>query len=121
MLAKTELLRFLGFSTQGDFGPWTFYTGRRNQLVWFVKSPPLEPPSQLQTSRRNAFRLNGYLWRRLSPEHQNDWETAAKRAHLRINGHNLFTYWNLTKDDAAVRTVERLSHVKLIPLQFAIP
>lgn len=118
MLANTELLKYLGFSSQGDLGPWTFYTGRRNQLVWFVKSPPLEPPSQLQTTCRNRFRLNGYLWRKLSHEHQSNWETASKRAHLRINGHNLFTFWNLTKDDAAIRTVERLSNLNLIPLQF---
>jgi len=118
MLARTDILRYLGLNTQGDLGPWTFYTGRRGQLVFFIKSPPLEPPSQLQTSRRNAFRLNGYLWRRLSPQHQRDWETAAKRAHLMINGHNLFTFWNLTKDHAAIRTVERLSRMKLIPLQF---
>lgn len=120
MLAKTELLRYLGLNTQGDLGPWTMYTGKRGQLVFFLRSPPLDPPSPLQTSQRNAFRLNGYVWRRLSSQHQTDWETASKRAQLKINGHNLFTFWNLTKDDAAIRTVERLSRMKLIPLQYAI-
>lgn len=121
MLADTQLLRFMGFNTQGDLGPWTFYTGKRGQLVWFVKSPPLEPPSPLQTRQRNAFRLNGYLWRQLSPKHQQNWETASKRAHLGINGHNLFTYWNLTKDNATIATVERLSRTNLIPLEFVLP
>lgn len=121
MLADTNLLRFMGLNSQGDFGPWTFYTGRRGQLVFFVKAPPLEPPSPLQASQRNAFRLNGYVWRQLSPQHQADWEKASKRAHLKINGHNLFTFWNLTKDNAAIYTVERLSRIRLIPLQYALP
>jgi len=121
MLTNTSLLRFLGFNSQGDLGPWTFYTDQRGQLVFFVKAPPLEPPSPLQTTCRNRFRLNGYLWRTLTPEQQTNWETASKRAHLQINGHNLFTFWNLTKDDAAIHTVERLSNTKLIPLEYTLP
>lgn len=119
MLQDTKLLAFLGLNTQGDLGPWTFYTDKRGQLVWFVKAPPLEPPSQLQVSARNAFRLNGYLWRRLTALHQKNWELASKRAHLKINGHNLFTFWNLTKDHATIHTVERLSGIKLIPLEYS--
>jgi len=121
MKAATQLLKYLGLNTQGDLGPWTMYTGKRGQLVFFVKSPPLEPPSNLQSSRRNAFRLNGYLWRQLKPEQRQRWQSAAKRAHLKITGLNLFTYWNLTKDDATISTVERLSRLKLIPLQFPLP
>lgn len=120
MLANTELLRYMGFNSQGDFGPWTFYTGKRGQLVYFVKSPPLEPPSILQISQRNRFRLNGYLWRTLTTQQQQNWELATKRAQLKINGHNLFTYWNLTKDDAAIQTVERLSRLNLIPLLYLL-
>jgi len=121
MLADTQLLRFLGFNSQGDLGPWTFYTGARNQLVYFVKAPPLEPPSELQQTRRNAFRLNAYVWRAIGPEKRADWESAAKKARLVIHGFNLFTYWNLTQDNRAIQTVERLSGIKLIPLQYPLP
>ncbi len=121
MLADTQLLRFLGMNTQGDLGPWTFYTGRRQQLIFFVKAPPLEPPSQMQITRRNAFRLNAYVWRSLTQSAREDWERASKLAHLKITGLNLFTFWNLTKDDAAIQTVERLSRLALIPLQVALP
>lgn len=121
MKAKTEILRFLGFNTQGDLGPWTFYTSKRKGLVWFVKAPPLEPPSLMQTSIRNAYRLNAYVWRSLQPSQRTDWETASKRAGLRITGFNLFTYWNLTKDDAVVHTIERQTRISLIPLQVDLP
>ncbi len=117
MKAKTELLRFLGFNTQGDLGPWTFYTSQRKGLVWFIKAPPLEPPSNLQITMRNLFRANGYLWRSLQPKQRTAWETASKLAKLTITGFDFFTYWNLTKDNAAIETIERQTSINLIPLQ----
>lgn len=118
MIRTEDLVRWMGFNSQGDFGPWTFYTDKQRGLVYYVKSPPLEPPSLLQTSVRNAIRLAAYTWRSLSPEHQDDWERASQRAHLQITGYNLFTFWTLKKDDAAIHTVERLTRIKLIPLEF---
>ena len=59
MLKDTSILRYLGFNTQGDLGPWTFYTSKRKGLVFFAKAPPLEPPSLMQNHKRNKFRLAG--------------------------------------------------------------
>jgi len=111
-----DFVRFLGFNTQGDLGPWTFYTDKQKGLVFFVKSPPLEPPSLLQTSVRNKIRLAAYTWRSLSAAQRSDWETASKRCHLQIHGYNLFIFWILRREDAAIHTIERLSNIKLIPL-----
>lgn len=117
MRREEDFVRFLGFNTQGDLGPWTFYTDKRKGLVYFVKAPPLEPPSLLQTSVRNAIRLAAYAWRSLSGDQRANWKTAAKRAHLQITGYNLFVFWIIRKEDAAIHTIERLSRIKLIPLQ----
>jgi len=111
-----DLVRWMGFNSQGDLGPWTFYTDKRHNLVYFVKAPPLEPPSILQSSVRNKIRLAAYTWRALSTDEQSRWELAAKRAHLRIHGYNLFVFWILKRDDAAIETIERLSRVQLLPL-----
>lgn len=116
-----DLIRFWGWNTQGDFGPWTFYTDQRGGLVYYAKAPPLEPPSLLQTSVRNSIRLAAYTWRRLSTSRQEDWERAAKRAKLKIHGYNLFVFWILRKEDAAIHTIERISRIDLIPLEFANP
>jgi len=113
------LLRWLGFNTQGDLGPWTFYTDKRKGLVFFEKAPPLEPPSQLQTTMRNAFRLVAYTWRSLPQSVHDDWELVSKRAYLKINGYNLFTYWSTTKDDPTIHTLERLTQIRLLPLIYA--
>ncbi len=117
MQVDTKLLRFMGLNTQGDFGPWTFYTGARQQLVFFIKAPPLEPPSPAQTTRRNAFRLNAYVWRSISQAARENWERASQVAHLKITGWNLFTYWNLTYDRATIATIERITGLFLLPLQ----
>lgn len=113
------LFRFWGWNSQGDFGPWTFYTDKRKGLVFFVKAPPLEPPSLLQTSVRNSIRLAAYTWRSLPASARDDWQLAADRAHLRITGYNLFVFWLLRREDQAIRTVERLARVQLIPLEYA--
>lgn len=116
MRRAEDFVRFLGFNTQGDLGPWTFYTDKRKGLVYFVKSPPLEPPSLLQTSVRNAVRLAAYTWRSLSGDQRADWMLAARRAHLQIHGYNLFVFWLLRHEDAAIHTIERLTGIDLIPL-----
>lgn len=116
MKPTNSILHFLGLNTQGDVGPWTFYTSKRNGLVFFAKAPPLEPPSRKQIHQRNKFRLIANVWRSLSPTQRATWLAAAQAAHLRITGYNFFLYYLMTRDAAAVRTVERLAHKSLLPL-----
>lgn len=117
MLKDTSILRYLGFNTQGDLGPWTFYTSKRKGLVFFAKAPPLEPPSLMQIHQRNKFRLAGYVWRTLPEDVQGSWQTAARRASLRITGYNLFVHWITKQDDTVIHTIEAQSRIKLIPLE----
>jgi len=116
-----DLVKFWGWNTQGDFGPWTFFTDKRRGLVWFLKAPPLEPPSQWQSSIRNKIRITGYTWRAIGPKAKADWQRAAKRAHLKITGYNLFTYYITTGDAAAIATIQRLAKIQLIPLIYEAP
>lgn len=120
MRRTEDLLHFMGFNTSGDYGPWTFYTAKNQALVFYIKAPPLEPPSVLQESQRNAFRLAAYTWRTLSTEEQIKWETVSTLTHLSITGYNLFVFWVLRREDAAIQTLERLSGIRLIPLETPI-
>ncbi len=108
------LFQYLGWNTQGDLGPWTFYTTKRGDLVFFPKAPPLVPPTPDQTYQRNRFKLVANLWKALRPETREAWESATIAANLRIHGYNLFVYYILTRDRLAIRTVERNSHVQLL-------
>ncbi len=121
MRLNRSILKFLGFNTQGDLGPWTFYTSKRKGLVFFVKSPPLEPPSPKQVHQRNKFRVVGFMWRSLTPQQRKDWELAALAAHLQITGYNLFTYYVLKDGELVVQTVEAQSGITLLPLTRVSP
>lgn len=116
MLREQSILRYLGFNTQGDLGPWTFYTSKRKGLIFFQKAPPLEPPSPLQIHQRNKFRIAGAVWRALPPAVQRSWQVATIAAGLRITGYNLFVHWICIQDDSYINTVERQSRIDLVPL-----
>jgi len=112
-LAQQNLFRFLGWNTQGDLGPWTFYTNKRRALVWFLKAPPKNPPTWKQRLQRARFTFAAILWQSLQPDQRAAWGTAARRAHLRITPYNFFCYVQLRRDFAAARTVAHQSGVDL--------
>lgn len=112
-LKNENLLRFLGFNTQGDLGPWTFYTSKDKGLVWFVKSPPLEPPSFLQFHQRNLFRAAARVWHGFSQSQRNAWLDAAESALLAVHGYNIFTYFQVTSDGSFIPTLERITGISL--------
>jgi hypothetical protein len=113
--APPQIPTALGWNPTGDFGPWTFYTAHDRRPVFYDRAPPTKPPTWKQRRRITLFRLAAKAWRNLTPELRARWELAAKRAHLRITGYNLWTYVQTTGNRAPVRTVERLSGLQLIP------
>lgn len=115
MRVDEKILHMLGTHVTGDFGPWTFYTSRRSGVVWYPRAPALQPPTPLQTYWRNQFRIAGNIWRGIGAEARADWMAAEKLANLSITGYNLFTYYILTGDAAAIETIERQTGLQLIP------
>jgi hypothetical protein len=111
--ASNNLMRLMGFKLQGDFGPFTCYTSKRNQVIWFIKSPPLEPPTMEQIEQMNLFRFAGFSWKQMSDQERDSWNQATSRANLRISGYNLWTFWICTQDRPAIATVEFQSGILL--------
>lgn len=116
MKLDRTILKYLGYNATGDLGPWTFYTSKRKGLVFFVKAPPLEPPTLRQSHQRNKFRIVGMLWRSLHPSLREAWTATQDRANLNITGYNLFTYYILKHDRAAIETIEHQTGLTLLPL-----
>jgi hypothetical protein len=114
MRVSKNLLPLMGLHPSGDVGPFTVYTSKRKGVVFFPRSPPTKPPTVLQRRCRNRFRLAAWLWRSLPAQSRGEWERATKLAKLALTGYNLFLYHSITKDDAAIRTVERISGVQLL-------
>lgn len=103
----------LGFSMQGDLAGMTCYTAKGNKVIWFVKSPPLEPPSNAQIQMRNFFRAVGFVWRGMNSTQKAQWNDLANQASLRIHGYNLFTWYLRTRDSAVIETISRQTGVKV--------
>lgn len=109
------LFRFLGWNTQGDLGPWTFYTAKNQALVFYLRAPPTKPPTPWQVTIREAFAEAAAEWRELPAEAKATWELVTHQAHLRITGLNLFMFWKLTGDDSIIRTIELQTGQSLLP------
>ena len=115
MFATDRRLTFLGIRPTGDLANLTAYTASNGRVVWFPKSPPLKPPSARQIHQRLLFGNAGRGWNLLKQETRDDWKEAAYRAHLHLSGYLLYLVWTLTQDRPAIRTVERLSGITLLP------
>lgn len=114
-----ELWHMMGLRPTGDIGPFTFYTSKRNQFVFFPKAPPLNPPSYLQTVQRNRFRLCAKVWQNLPELERLNWERVTKLAKLTINGYNLFVWYQLRNGESTCRAFADRYKIQLFPLNWS--
>lgn len=108
-----KLLTLIGLKIQGDLGPITCYTSKRNRVVWYLKAPPKDPPSWQQVDQRNLFQMIGWAWQALGAINQTVWNAAAAAANLRISGFNLFSYLYVTGDESVIETIEHQTGLSL--------
>lgn len=98
-------LSLMGLNIQGDIGPWTCYRSRHKRFVMFLKAPPKQPPSLYQRLNHDRWKAAAEFWRHLTDSARSSWRQLAVAARLRITGYNLFVYWFVTGDRAAVDTL----------------
>jgi hypothetical protein len=108
-----ESRSWIGLSAQGDLGPWTIYTDRYGKTVYFLRAPPLNPPSTSQEYLRELFRNAATAWRQAAPATRADWRTAARKCNLGISGYCLWIWFTRTRDEQRLRTIERQSGITL--------
>lgn len=99
--------QYLGVLTNGDLGPYTFYTSHRKRLVVFPKTWPKDPATIHQTLLRNRWRHIAAHWRFLPEETRQLWEDLSKRANATVTGYNLYMYYMLDKGLGVIKTLER--------------
>jgi len=115
MHTSDRRLSFLGLGPTGDLADLTCYTSQRGKVVWFLKSPPLVPASELQRRQRMRFTAAAESWRGLQQTMRTAWLGAAIDAGLRIHGYDLWIFWQLKRDRSIIQTIERQTHRTLIP------
>ena len=111
---KPSIFQYLGVNTNGDAGPYTFYTSHRKRLVVFLKTWPKDPATYHQKLNRDKWRHAATRWRSLTDAQRNDWKRLAKRANLTISGYNLFLHYILGKGTETVRTCERITGIHVL-------
>jgi len=105
--APARMMTVLGLLPGGDLGPWTIYRNKRGLVVWFKKAPPLAPPTDKQLTQRNQFRIAAMCWKALSPEQRAQWELAARRTTVCMNGYDLYIHFALNPKDRRKETLQR--------------
>jgi len=91
-MAFTLPIHSLGFTVSGDVGPYTCYTDRFGKKVFYPKSPPKSPPSDLQLHSRMRFTSAQAQYMALSETDKAAWELLVQRANLCLTGQNLFIH-----------------------------
>ncbi len=124
-IKKPLLYQFLGLLTNGDIGPYTMYTTRRNELVFFLKTWPKDPATYHQNLNRNRFRQAAARWRLLDQPTRDLWETLSKKANCVVTGYNLFVIYMLNKNQQCIRTLQTQTGIDVItpsgdPLPFPL-
>lgn len=119
-MAKSDVRNgsFLGFQCQGDIGPMTYYTqfkAGKKTIVAFAKVWLSDPTTVRQLNHRNRVRAAAKAWKQLATDKRTDWQRAARKCKLRLNGYALWTYWHMVQDRETITTIERQSGISLLP------
>lgn len=112
------ILQGICFKAQGDVGPLTSYTNKK-QIVVFLKAWLRDPASPKQIAHRNRVREAARTWKLLCPGCRRRWEIASRKAGTKLNGYNLWVHWIMTGEDTQIEAIERQASHTLLPPIFA--
>ena len=110
-----HLFTCLGFVIWGDLGHTTIYRDKQGKVVFFEKTWPHKPASPKQIIQRARFIAAAAAWQNLTLLQKLQWHRASKRASLCCHGYDLFVHWQMSGDDAAIRTLEHQTNTTLLP------
>jgi len=113
MLAPDQIVPWLGWSTTGDFGPWTTYTSPKQGIVIFLKASLKDAASPAQIAHRNRWRTAVANWHAATPDERARWMLAARRCQIPFNGIALWIHFSYSQDADALATLRRQSKLAL--------
>jgi len=112
-MINPAIFNLWGWNPTGDFGPLTIYTAKNKKPVFFLKAPPTKPATARQRFVRDRFGYHAAWWSQQTKTVKDLWERAAKKAHLRMTGYNLWQWWHWHRDRAVLDTIQRQANVDL--------
>jgi len=114
-MASALPLDVLGCTVSGDFGPYTIYTDRHGKKVFYPKSPPKAPPTDMQTAVRTRFSQAQAQYMSLSPGAKLDWENLVRAANLCMTGQNLLIHVATMHTSAMLQTLMQQTGITVTP------
>lgn len=116
-MARTDnkILALLACSATGDLGPWTLYTSKRRQIVFYDRAPALSPASLVQRVMRDRWRIAGHAWSELPPSTKEAYNTLATRTRSIATGYNIWIWYQTTRDARALESLALQAGV-IIPI-----
>lgn len=109
-----SIWQFIGVLTNGDLGPYTFYTSHRKRLVVFPKTWPKDPATYNQTLNRDRWRHAGIRWKALSQSTKSAWSQLARDGNCTVTGYNLFIHYIVGKGSGTIQTLQRNTGIDVI-------
>jgi len=105
----------IGLIVSGDVDGITIYTDRYNRKVAYPKSPPKEPPTQMQVDVRNRFKSAQAEYMGLTPPQKKAYESLTKKANLCMTGQNLFIHVAMKLTYGTLTTLQEQTGVTVVP------
>ena len=109
-----SIWQFIGVLTNGDLGPYTFYTSRRKRLVVFLKTWPKDPATYNQTLNRDRWRHASVRWKALDQSTRTAWSDLGRAANCNVSGYNLFIHYITGKGLLTIRTLQRNTGINVL-------
>jgi hypothetical protein len=103
----------LCFRCQGDYGPYTTYSDQ-NKIVVFLKAWLRDPASAKQVAHRDRIRACAKTWQEAGRQTRRDYQLAAQRCSMYINGYNLWVSMSMNRQAIdCLPTIRRQSGLNL--------
>lgn len=114
-MAFTFPIHALGFTVSGDVGPFTVYTDRFGKKVFYPRSPPKSPATDLQLAVRTRFMSAQDQYMQLSPADKQLWERLVQRSNLCMTGQNLLIHVAMMHTFAMLNTLIQQTGITVDP------
>lgn len=109
-----SIWQFIGVLTNGDLGPYTFYTSRRKKLVVFPKTWPKDPATYHQTINRDRWRHAAVRWKALTESTRLTWAQLARAGNCNVSGYNLYIFYIVGKGTKVIETLQTNTGINVI-------
>jgi hypothetical protein len=91
-----------GVEFSGDIGDWTCYRTKHGHPTFFLRAPPMEPPSPSQIVQRNRFKTAQHNWKLQTATVKRNWELLTLKSSLCLTGQNLWISCSLNDQSPLV-------------------